>query len=489
MIRKTRSLYTAPQVREFDRIAIEERGIDGYLLMCRAGASAFNLLRARWPHARVIRILCGSGNNGGDGYVVGRLAALAGFDVEVTAVSAAKSSGAVKARSDYQNAGGRVCAFDASSLPPADLIIDAMLGTGLTQHLAGAYAEIVSQVNACTRPVLALDVPTGLNSDTGAVMGIAVRCDATITFIGAKLGLYTGEGPDLAGAVTLDDLDVPDDVYSEVTPAAGIIDPSTDGIGLSRRRKTAHKGTTGRVLVVGGGEGMPGSVRMTAHAAYRSGAGLVQVATFPGHAYQVTVNSPEIMAVGAEKPDDLDDPLRMADVVAVGPGLGTGPWARALLDRVLTSDLPLVVDADALNLIAQSGTRRENWILSPHPGEASRLAGITCPDVLADRSGTAHLLGDKYGGVIILKGAGTLVRDDRLWVCDRGNPGMATGGMGDVLTGIIGGLVAQGQDLSRAARYGVWLHAESADRVAAADGEIGLMASDLLPGIRSIINE
>jgi len=486
---KPRYLYTASQVREFDRITIEDRGIDGYELMCRAGAAAFDVMRARWPHAQVIRIICGSGNNGGDGFVLGRLAVQAGFDVEIITVSPAKTPTAVRACSDYQDTGGVISSFEPLQLVSADLLVDGMLGTGLTQDLSGACAEIVACVNASGKPVLGLDIPTGLNSDTGAVMGDAVRCKATITFIGAKLGLYTGEGPELAGAVELDDLDVPGDVYSAIDPSARIINPEGDDIRLPRRKRTAHKGSTGRILIVGGGEGMPGSVRMCAQAAYRCGAGLVQVATFSGHAHQVTATCPEIMAAGVEGPADLDVPLRLADVVAIGPGLGTGEWARALLERVLASDLPLIVDADALNLLAQSGTRRGNWILTPHPGEAGRLAGVTSAAVQADRAGIVRRLREKYGGVIVLKGAGTLVGDDALWVCDRGNPGMATGGMGDVLTGVIGGLMAQGHGFSASARLGVWLHAEAADRAASAGGEIGLMATDLLSGIRTIINE
>lgn len=265
MIRKPWALFTAPQVRELDRIAIEDRGIDGYTLMCRAGAGAFDLMRGRWPHARIVRILCGSGNNGGDGYVLGRLAVLAGLDVEVLAVSPAKSPVAVTARADYEKAGGRVMDCDSRRLLQADVLVDGILGTGLTQELRGGYAEIVEGINAAHKPVLALDIPSGLNSDTGAVMGCAVRCDATITFIGCKLGLFTGEGPELAGQVELDDLDVPADVYTTIEPAARVIDPRADGIGLSRRSRTLHKGKAGRVLVVGGGDGMPGAVRMAAH--------------------------------------------------------------------------------------------------------------------------------------------------------------------------------------------------------------------------------
>ncbi len=488
MNQKPRLLYTAAQVRELDRIAIEDHGVDGYLLMCRAGAAAFNVLRARWPHARVIKVLCGSGNNGGDGYVLARLAVLAGLDVEVLTVGRAKSPAAIRACKDYEDAGGRVRGFDGKVLAGSDLVVDGLLGTGLTKALEGEYAQVARCVNAGGKIILGLDIPSGLNADTGCIMGDVIRCDATVTFIGAKLGLFTGEGPEAAGTVIVDDLDAPTAIYNGVDPAARIIVPAVDAIGLSQRRRTLHKGLAGRVLIVGGGEGMPGSVRMSAQAAYRVGAGLVQVATLPGHVQQITADCPEIMAIGADNPADLDGALGQADVVAVGPGLGTTDWARDLLARVLETSLPLVVDADALNLLAETGMHRDNWILTPHPGEAGRLTGSGTSAVQADRLETVATLRNLFGGIIVLKGSGTLVADGKLWLCDRGNPGMASGGMGDVLTGIISGLVAQGQGLSAAARYGVWLHATAADQAAREDGEIGLMATDLLVYLRKIIN-
>jgi len=488
MIQKPRLLYTAAQVRELDRIAIEDHGIDGYVLMCRAGATAFNLLRARWPHARVIKVLCGSGNNGGDGYVLARLAMQAGLDIEVLAVGRAKSPAAIRAWRDYQDAGGRVRRFDQTRLNGSDLIVDGLLGTGLAKALGSEYANVARCVNSASMTVLGLDIPSGLNADSGCIMGDVIRCDATVTFIGAKPGLFTGAGPGVTGTVIFDDLDVPAGIYDGIEPAARIIAPTKDAIGLSRRSRTLHKGSAGRVLIIGGGEGMPGSVQMSAQAACRVGAGLVQVATFPDHVHHITAGCPEIMAVGVESPVDLDSALVEADVVAIGPGLGTTDWARALFARVLESNLPLVVDADALNLLADSGKYRDNWILTPHPGEAGRLGGIGTAAVQTDRLATVDELRNHFGGVIVLKGSGTLVNDGKLWLCDRGNPGMASGGMGDVLTGIISGLVAQGQDLSAAARYGVWLHATAADLAASQDGEIGLMATDLLACLRRIIN-
>lgn len=489
MNRKPRFLYNAAQVRELDRIAIEEHGIDGYALMCRAGESAWRLLQERWPGAARMNVLCGSGNNGGDGYVLARLALESGVKVRLIALGAAKSETAKQACRDFADAGGEIEPFRADRLGAVDLQVDAMLGTGLTQNLSGLYAQAVDAVNGAGRPVLALDVPTGVNADSGRVMGRAVEARTTVTFIGAKIGLFTGAGPDCAGEVVLDDLDVPERVFEKIVPTARIIRPELDSIRLPKRAPTAHKGQTGRVLIVGGGPGMPGAMRMAAMAAARCGAGLVQVATHPDHAGGAVPARPEVMVMGAAGPDELEQQLDKADVVAIGPGLGMTPWARSLFDRVLEWERPLVVDADALNLLAEARGRRDDWVLTPHPGEAGRLLGVTAADVQADRVAAVRDLKNRYGGVIVLKGAGSLVNDGSIWLCDRGNPGMASGGMGDVLTGVISALAVQGQPLGTAARFGVWLHAAAADRAADEGGQIGLLATDLLPHLRNIINE
>lgn len=488
MIRRPRFLYDSKQVRELDRIAIEDHQIDGYALMVLAGKSAYKLMRTRWPAARRIRVLCGSGNNGGDGYVLATLALQVGLDATVLAISDAKSATALQARQDYQNAGGKVLAAATEHLDEADVIVDAILGTGLTKNLSGEYADIVASINSAGRPVLAIDIPTGLNADSGRVMGVAVKAEATITFIGAKVGLFTGMGPSCAGDVVFNDLDVPGSVYSTISPLARIIMPELDSIKLPARDPAMHKGLAGRVLIAGGGKGMAGAARMAAEAAYRCGAGLVQVATYRDHVHLIMSNQPEIMAFDAEDSNELDLALSKASVIAIGPGLGKTKWAQDLLNRVLAAKKPLVVDADALNLIAEREVNRENWILTPHPGEAARLCEIDARTVQADRIAVVQALRQRYGGVVVLKGVGTLINDGDIWLCNRGNPGMASGGMGDVLTGLVSGLVAQGRSLSASARYGVWIHAVAADRAVKASGQVGLMATDLLPYARQLVN-
>ncbi|MFP4160471.1 MAG: NAD(P)H-hydrate dehydratase, partial [Ectothiorhodospira sp.] len=324
----------------------------------------------------------------------------------------------------------------------------------------------------------------------GAVLGRAVRARATVTFIGLKRGLFTGEGREYGGQVHFDDLAVPAAVYGGMAPTAHRADAG--GLQhLPRRRRGAHKGDFGHVLVVGGAPGMPGAVRMAAEAAARVGAGLVSVATHAGHAALIPLARPEVMAHGVTVPGDLDPLLERATVVAVGPGLGQGDWGRALLERVLAWEGPRVLDADALNLLAGAPQRRGDWVLTPHPGEAGRLLGWSTARVQADRPAAAAALQTRYGGVCVLKGSGTLVHDGHgLTVCTGGNPGMASGGMGDVLTGVLAGAMAQGlaDTPGETAVLGVCAHARAADAAAGEGGERGLLASDLFPCLRGVMN-
>lgn len=484
------SLYTAEQVRELDRRAIEDAGIGGYALMRRAGDAAFHCLRRRWPEARRLVVLAGRGNNGGDGYVIARRAVEAGWPALVLRLGDHEGlqGAAGDAARDYQQAGGECRDFDGS-LPEAELYVDAMLGTGLDRSLKGAIREAVDALNAGSVPVFAVDLPTGLNADTGAVMGTAVRAGATASFIGLKLGLFTGEAPALCGPVHYDVLDVPASVFDGIEPAADRITDAWLNRILPPRLRTAHKGRYGHVLVMGGDTGMGGAARLAGEAALRCGAGLVSVATRGEHVPGLVAGRPELMGRGVTGPEDLAPLVEHATVIALGPGLGTADWGRSLWEAAMASGLPLVVDADGLNLLAASRRERGDWVLTPHPGEAARLLDCDTAAVQADRPAAARKLAETYGGVAVLKGAGTLVAGPggRLRLCDRGNPGMATGGMGDVLTGLVTGLLAQGLEPFDAAAAAVALHAEAADR-AAAKGERGLLASHLFGPLRSLIN-
>jgi NAD(P)H-hydrate epimerase len=487
------TLYTAAQVRELDRLAIEERNIPGAKLMQRAGAAAFDLLRTRWPRARRVVVVCGPGNNGGDGYVMARLARAAGLTVNVLSLGVAEKmqGDAAAARKQCKTAGVSIRNFQADLLAGHDVIVDALLGTGLEREVEGEWRAAIEAINASRLPVLAVDVPSGLNADTGHVMGAAVRASATMSFIGLKAGLFTGAGREHAGEIFFNDLDVPPDIYPKVPALVRrLTETSLHGL-MPGRRRDIHKGDAGHVLVIGGDRGMPGAARLAGEAAYRAGAGLVMLATHPEHAAHISAARPELIVHGVATPEELRPLLARADVIAVGPGLGQGGWGDALFGAALDTRLPMVVDADALNTLATDPLMHADWILTPHPGEAARMLGMSKQEIQADRFAAVHELVASFGGVCVLKGAGTLVAslyDGVVSVCDRGNPGMASGGMGDVLTGIIAGLRAQGLISPVAARLGVWLHAAAGDDAAASSGEIGMLASDLFPHIRSRLN-
>ncbi|MEJ2592083.1 MAG: NAD(P)H-hydrate dehydratase [Candidatus Thiodiazotropha sp.] len=485
------ALYTAAQVREFDRIAIEELGIAGAELMARAGTRAFHWIQQRWPGLREILVVCGIGNNGGDGFVLARQAKAAGLRVRLLLLGdPGRLKGDALAMADaWQAHGGEIEAF--SGLPgKPDLIVDAILGTGLEREVTGPWAAAIDEINRHQAPVFSIDIPSGLNSDNGQIMGRAVEAAATLSFIGLKQGMFTGRGPDCCGEIAFDALDLPARVYARQLLAARRVDWSKASARLAPRQRTAHKGDFGHLLVIGGGPGYPGAIRLAAEAAARSGAGLVTVATHRDHVATLNVGRPELMCRAVDDMDDLAPLIQRATAIALGPGLGTGEWGERIYQAASVSGLPLVLDADGLNWLVRYPTRRDNRVLTPHPGEAARMLGTSSGDIQADRFAAIRELQARYGGVVVLKGAGSLISDGTAHppaLCSQGNPGMATGGSGDLLTGIIGAFLAQGFDLREAAELGVCLHAAAGDR-AAAGGEVGMLAGDLLPQLRRLLN-
>ncbi len=484
------TLYRAEQVRELDRLAIEDHGLSGATLMARAGAAAFAVLCARWPSTRRITVICGIGNNAGDGFVLARLAQQAGWDVSVVQLGDAGClrGDALAAREAWLTSGGSTIAFAGEIAGTAEVLVDALLGTGLKREVSGEWKDVIEAMNASGIPVLALDIPSGLDADKGCVLGAAVKAEATISFIGLKQGMFTGQAPDYCGTIIFDDLGVPPELFSRVPASAARINLAGLPV-LKPRPRTAHKGDAGHVLVIGGEQGMGGAVRMAAEAAARVGAGLVTVATRAEHVPGIIAARPELLCCGIDDVAQMLPLIKVAHAIAIGPGLGRTPWAIKLFAAVLEARLPLVVDADALNLLALEPVAREHWVLTPHPGEAARLLGCSVTTVQADRFGAITELQKRFGGTIVLKGAGTLVWSGAgaIDICDAGNPGMASGGMGDVLTGVIAGLIAQGLELAEAARRGVCLHAAAGDQAAQA-GERGMLAGDLLPYLRQGVN-
>ena len=466
--------YSAAQARELDRLAIAG-GLPGATLMRRAGTQALRTLRFHWPRARRIAVLCGSGNNGGDGYVLAAAARAQGLDVRLIALGEPRSDEARRAREEFRARGGREEPLDALD-GPYDVLVDGLLGTGLARAPHGEFAQAIARANQAGGPVLALDIPSGLDADTGHAPGAVIGAQVTVSFIARKLGLYTGVGPQVVGRTVFVDLGV--EIPRDVPAVARALVVQR----LPRAPRDAHKGMLGRVLVIGGNHGMAGAAALAGGAALRTGAGIVRVATRREHVAPLVARQPELLVNGVEDGAALRALLGDADMVAIGPGLGQDEWARGMLAAVFETAGPLVVDADALNLLAREPQRREAWILTPHPGEAGRLLGADAAAVQRDRPAAVRELVRRYGGVCVLKGAGTLVGDEAtpLALCPWANPGLASAGTGDVLTGMIAGLWARGLAPRSAAETGVWRHARAARQLVAQRGEAAMGAGDLL---------
>jgi NAD(P)H-hydrate epimerase len=484
------AVYTAAQVRALDRHAIESLGIPGYTLMTSAGEAALTTLRSYWPAAQRVVVLCGPGNNGGDGYVLARLARERRLDVKVITFADPDSlrGDAQRAWQDFIAAGGTTSTWSDDCLEHSEVVVDAIFGIGVTRDVDAVMARRFQIINDQHVPVLALDIPSGLHPDTGRVLGAAVHAERTLSFLGLKIGFYLGEGPNYTGTVMFDSLNVPETDLPVDASATRIGEDALARL-LPRRRRTTHKGQQGHVLVIGGGVGMAGAARLAGEAALRVGAGLVTVATRPENVAAIISDRPELICRGIESVQDIEALLDRTDVLAIGPGLGQDAWAIGLVEAALQRRKPSVFDADALNLLAQSPTVCDNRILTPHPGEAGRLIGKSAGEIQQDRLSAAQAIVARYGGVVVLKGAGTLVvqKGALPFICDQGNPGMASPGMGDVLTGVIAGIAAQTADLAGAARTGVLVHAMAGD-MAARRGERGLLATDLFTYLPTCVN-
>ena len=487
-----RAILSAAQCKALDRRAIETLGIPGYQLMQRAAHASLALIRQRWPDIRSVSIWVGSGNNGGDGVVLARMAHELGWQVQlVVAALDVRDRATNEAAEAWRDLPVDITpeVYTDNLRVGAELIVDALLGIGLRGEVREPLCSMIGAINAAVQPVLALDQPSGLDTDLGVVLGCAVKANVTLTFIANKLGWLTAEGPEYAGERYWASLGVPDELVDQAQPYVNLTTESWVRSKLLPRSRTAHKGNFGVLTVLGGNRGMGGSVIMAVEAALRAGVGRVILLTRPEHLSAALTRVPEVMVHGVERPEEYDDLVQQSDALVVGPGLGGDQWALDMLSLAEGFDGPRLFDADALNLIAQGHVRGgTNVVFTPHPGEVARLLGISSAQVQADRVAALLNLERRYGGVQLVKGAGTLCsKNGQIEVCDLGNPGMATAGMGDILSGIIGSLLAQGFTPASAAACGVWIHARAGD-LAAARGERGLLASDLLDQIRSAVN-
>ncbi len=489
-------LYSVEQVRLLDRQAAAQLGVSGFELMRRAGRAAWNLLLQHWPDARSLTVLCGAGNNGGDGYVIAGLAHQQGWAVQLyhLADPAGLKGEAAEAYHWVQSLGLESTPWQPEAPLSGDVLVDALLGIGATGAVRGLYGGAIAAINSAQQPVVAIDIPSGLCADSGMPLGEAVRATLTLTFIGLKRGLLTAQAPDYTGDLYFDTLGVPAPVYDAVPAAARRLDWQIVRTWIEPRMPCAHKGQFGRVLIVGGDEGMGGAALLAAEAAARCGAGLVQVATRARHVPAVLARCPGVMAQAVRGRHDLAPLLERADVVVIGPGLGQGAWSQQLLQATLESNRPLVLDADALNLIAahdlMDQLRGRPFVMTPHPGEAARLLKTSVAAVQADRFGAVNELQRQCGGVVLLKGAGTLIQgggEALPSLAQTGNPGMATGGMGDVLSGMLGALWGQGLDSRTATEVGACLHGAAADMAAVEQGYMSLLPQDLLNALPRLL--
>ena len=498
--------YSNAAVRVLEDLLIQSEGIDSNALMERAGAAAHARGRRHFPDARRWLVLAGAGNNAGDGFVIARLARQDGRDVRTLLLAPdtpPRGDAAVQFEAMRQS-GVPVAAYEGGDLPDSDLVVDAMLGIGLSRPLKGRYLEAVRATDRAAAPVLSVDIPTGIHADSGARMPAAVRAALTVTFVAEKCGLFLGDAPDYSGTRVLEPLGQLPAARADGSEAGGgrmprlrIFGEASRRAMLPARRRADHKGRFGHVLVIGGGVGMGGAARLAGEGALRAGAGLVSVATHPDHASALLAGRPELMVRGVAGPGDLAPLLERASVLAVGCGLGLDTWARELFAAALELPLPRVVDADGLQLLAEVGVPQRDemdsapCVVTPHPGEAGRLLDRSSGEIQADRLDAVAALRRNCGAVALLKGAHTLVSGGERppWVIDAGNPGMATAGMGDVLTGLLAGLWAQFPDAAaeEVAALAAFLHARAGDRASAA-GQRGMIASDLLAELREGLN-
>lgn len=485
------AFYTGWKLKEADEMFVKQGEISGYQLMCRAGQAALSTLKALWPHAKSIAVVCGLGNNGGDGFVLARLAKAQGLQVTVYEIDRGEETRqpieAGQARNDWLSQ-GEIIPFNNQAFIE-EVVVDAILGIGARSPLPTAIQEAIAAINACQRPILALDIPSGLDPNTGNTFEACVKADHTITFIGMKIGLVIGQGIVKAGELHFDSLGVSLTRYPHLLPVATRLELSELTAFLPHRSLDTHKGEQGHVGIIGAGEMCySGAVCLAGEAALRAGAGLVSAIVAPESLPLMARGPVELMCYGSTRFKHLKDLLKRLTIIVLGPGLSNKAFAKAFFQSTLRLKCPMVVDADGLNWLARYPQKKQNWILTPHPGEAARMLGTTVSHIQANRLESVKALQAKYGGIVVLKGAGTLIaNEEEVTIQVGGFPVLATGGTGDVLSGLIGGLLAQGLALFDAAKLAVAIHVNAAE-LEASMGVRGMVASDLFLHIRSLLN-
>lgn len=503
-------LYNVASVVKLEQIAINDYGIPAYELMKRAGQAVFDVLQTKYSHCSNVLVLCGAGNNAGDGYVVARLAIEAGFNVDVVSMIDPEKlkNEAQLAYRDWLKLAANT-ETDLALSESADIIVDALLGTGLARDVSDSWAQWINAVNKSGKPVISVDIPSGLLADTGAIAGTAIEADTTVTFIGLKQGMFTAQAKDVCGDIVFNDLGVPAEAYSQVTCNTRLLQ-GVDYTLLPARKPSSHKGRFGHVLIVGGNNGMPGAVILAATAALRTGAGLVTIIAAAKNQAAITAAVPEAMIKTYDT--DMESSAEVASLfsepfvdnvtdVAVGMGLAQDNFSLTLMQHCLRLKKPMLIDADGLNVLAVHNDLFEDLravphlVITPHPGEASRLlSGNTKVSTLLIQQDRFAAVRDLHALVnisanctVILKGSGTLIYNGSTTsICNLGSAAMSAPGMGDVLSGIIIALMAQHLEGGRDAELGVCLHAAAAELVSG-DNTRGLLASDVVAALPEVL--
>jgi NAD(P)H-hydrate epimerase len=476
-------LYLPKKVYQLDRAAVEQDGLAEIELMQRAGRRVWQALVTRWPGLSKITVFAGAGNNGGDAFVVALSARRQGVDVQLLIQGdlSRQSDTSSHFRELWEQAGGEYEDWQGQVLN-GEVIVDGLLGIGLQRELDDHWQKLIAAINQCDVPRVAIDIPSGLNGVTGNPQPVAVEAQLTVTFIGAKTGQYLADGPDYCGELVYEDLGISTAARQSVAAALSVIEscqlPPV-------RRKNSHKNHYGNLLLIGGDQGMSGAIALAAQAALRSGAGLVTALVHPECRANLA-SFPEIMVLGW---DALESRLPQASVIVVGPGLGDSAVAAQCLHSLQQVTLPMVVDAGALKAEFLQSLKSKQVVITPHPGEAAILLSSSSAEIQADRLRACNRLVESFAATCVLKGSGSLIGQQGVMPALNisGNPGMASAGMGDVLSGIIAAMLGQGLTPFEAAKSAVFIHGLCAEVCCADEDESGLIASDIIRHIPAVV--
>lgn len=474
-------VFMKTQIKAIDKMAAQYLNINSFELMQKAGAAIFSYVH----NEKNLLVVTGAGNNAGDGFIIAHMALQRGIKVVVWGLLAVEKlpEDARKAAELYLKAGGKL--IDAPPSEKFNCVVDAIFGTGLSRDVDGVFAQAVNWINQQKSKVISVDIPSGLDADTGSIMACAVVADVTVCVIAFKPGLLTNHGKDMCGQLFLEDLDVPNQLLSDYSSQICKLDASVLKQRLFQHVHNSHKGSFGQALMVGGHDGMLGALMLAGRAALRSGCGMVEAITNCEQSVLISLQCPELITANNIKASRL---ISSAQVIAVGPGLDLNQESKEVLQYCIKQNKPMVIDADALALIASKHIFSGDVVLTPHPKEAATLLNCDVDSIQKDRTSAAINIAQKYQAVVVLKGSGTVIAnpEGKAAVCPFGYSGMATAGMGDVLTGIVAGLMAQSFDAFNAAKTAVVWHALAAEDCYKGNGLIATDVIEQLP--QTLIN-